>query len=46
LGKVVVSHAEPAFAKPEVCEALEARGVKYAFRIPVNESLERGIAGR
>jgi hypothetical protein len=34
----------PAFAKPEIYEALEARGVKYAIRIPANESLERDIA--
>src|SRR5437016_1174105 len=33
-----------AFAKPEVYEALEARGVKYAIRIPANDSLERDIA--
>ena len=34
----------PAFAKPEIYEALEERGVKYAIRIPSNESLERDIA--
>ena len=34
----------PAFAKPEIYEALEARGVKYAIRIPANDSLERDIA--
>ena len=32
------------FARPEVYEALEERGVKYAIRIPANESLERDIA--
>jgi hypothetical protein len=44
LGKDVVFRADAAFAKPEVYEALEARGVKYAIRIPANESLERDIA--
>jgi hypothetical protein len=34
----------PAFAKPEIYETLEARGVKYAVRIPTNDSLERDIA--
>jgi len=33
----------PAFAKPEIYEALEQRGVKYAIRIPSNDSLERDI---
>ena len=32
------------FAKPEIYEALEERGVKYAIRIPANDSLERDIA--
>ncbi len=32
-----------AFAKPEVYEALEERGVKYAIRIPSNENLQRDI---
>jgi hypothetical protein len=40
----VVFRADAAFAKPEVREALEARGVKYAIRIPAIESLERDIA--
>jgi hypothetical protein len=31
-------------ARPEVYEALEERGVKYAIRIPANGSLERDIA--
>jgi hypothetical protein len=44
LGKEVVFRADAAFAKPEIYEALEARGVKYAIRIPANESLERDIA--
>jgi hypothetical protein len=30
--------------KPEIYEALEERGVKYAIRIPANESVERDIA--
>ena len=44
LGKEVVFRADAAFAKPEVYEALEKRGVKYAIRIPANDSLERDIA--
>ena len=44
LGKEVVFRADAAFAKPEVYEALEARGVKYAIRIPANDSLEGDIA--
>jgi len=43
LGKEVVFRADPegtpAFAKPEIYEALEKRGVKYAIRIPSNDSL-------
>jgi hypothetical protein len=39
-----VFRADAAFAKPEIYEALEKRGVKYAIRIPVNDSLERDIA--
>gem|GEM_PF-5386626 len=34
----------PAFAKPEIYEALEGRGVKRAIRIPANDSLERDVA--
>jgi hypothetical protein len=44
LGKEVVFRADAAFAKPEIYEALEGRGVKYAIRIPANDSLERDIA--
>ena len=44
LGKEVVFRADAAFAKPEIYEALEERGVKYAIRIPSNENLERDIA--
>ena len=35
--------ADAAFAKPEIYEALEERGVKYAIRLPANGSLERDI---
>ena len=44
LGKKVAFRADAAFAKPEICEALESRGVKYAIRIPANENLERDVA--
>jgi hypothetical protein len=44
LGKEVVFRADAAFAKPEIYEALEERGVKYAIRLPTNNSLERDIA--
>ena len=44
LGKEVVFRADDAFAKPEIYEALEERGVKYAIRIPANENLERDVA--
>jgi hypothetical protein len=43
LGKEVVFRADAAFAKPEIYEALEDRGVKYAIRIPANDSLLRDI---
>ena len=36
--------AVAAIAKPEVYEALEERGVKYAIRIPADENLEQVIA--
>ena len=42
-GKEVVFRADAAFAKPEIYEALEERGVKYAIRLPANEDLERDI---
>jgi hypothetical protein len=42
-GKEVVFRADAAFAKPEIYEALEKRGVKYAIRIPANDSLQRDI---
>ena len=44
LGKEVVFRADAAFAKPEIYAAVEERGVKYAIRIPANDSLERDIA--
>ena len=43
-GKEVVFRADAAFAKPELYQALEARGVKYAIRLPSNDNLERDIA--
>ena len=42
--KEVVVRADAAFAKPEIYEALEKRGVNYAIRIPANDNLERDIA--
>ena len=36
LDKEGVFRADAAFAKPEIYEALEERGVKYAIRIPAN----------
>jgi hypothetical protein len=44
MGKEVAFRADAAFAKPEIYEALEERGVKYVIRIPANENLERDIA--
>jgi hypothetical protein len=44
LRKEVVFRADAAFAKPEIYEALEERGVKHAIRIPSNDSLERDIS--
>ena len=43
LGKEVAFRADATFAKPEIYEALESRGVKYAIRIPANENLERDV---
>jgi hypothetical protein len=39
-----VFRADAAFAKPGVYEAQEERGVKYAIRIPANDSLEGEIS--
>jgi hypothetical protein len=44
LGKEVVFRADAAFAKPKIYEESEERGVKYAIRIPANDSLERDTA--
>jgi Transposase DDE domain group 1 len=44
MGTEVVFRADAAFAKPELYEALEARGVKSAIRLPAKESLERDMA--
>jgi len=44
LGKEVVFCADAAFAKPEIYEALESPGVKYAICIPATEDLERDVA--
>jgi hypothetical protein len=44
MGKEVAFRGDAAFARPEVYEALEARGVRYAIRVPANDSLEREIA--
>ena len=43
MGKEVAFRADAAFAKPEIYEALEEREVKYAIRIPANDSLQRDI---
>ena len=42
-GKEMAFRGDAAFAKPEIYEALEERGVKYAIRLPANENLERKI---
>ena len=44
LGRDVWFRADAAFAKPDIYEALEERGVKYAIRIPANDCLLRDIA--
>ena len=44
MGQEVAFRADAAFAKPEIYEALEERGLKYAIRIPSNDNLERDIA--
>ena len=43
-GTRVAFRAEAAFAKPEIYEAMEERGVDYAIRVPANASLEWEIA--
>jgi hypothetical protein len=42
--KRVAFRADAAFAKSEIYDALENRGVAYAIRMPANESLECEIA--
>ena len=42
-GKRVTFRADAAFAKPEIYEALEDRGVDYVIRIPANKNLELEI---
>ena len=42
-GKQVAFRGDAAFAKPEIYEASEERGVQYAIRIPANRSLELEI---
>jgi hypothetical protein len=41
--KEVGFRADAAFAKPEIYETLEERGVKYAIRFPANDGLLRDI---
>ena len=42
-GRRVAFRADAAFARPAIYEALEARGVGYAIRIPANKNLELAI---
>ena len=42
-GKQVTFRADAAFAKPEIYETLEERGVDYVIRIPANKNLELEI---
>ena len=42
-GKQVAFRGDAAFAKPEIYESSEERGVQYAIRIPANKSLELEI---
>jgi hypothetical protein len=42
-GKGVAFRGDAAFAKPELYQALEAREVKYAIRLPANDHLQRHI---
>ena len=43
LGKEVVVRADAAFAKPEIYETLDERGVRYAIRLPANENMVRDV---
>ena len=42
-GRRVAVRANAAFAKPEICDALETRAVQYAIRMPANKNLELEI---
>ncbi len=42
-GKQVTFRGDVAFAKPEIYESSEKRGVQYTIRIPANKSLELAI---
>ena len=42
-GKRMTFRADAAFAKPEIYETLEERGVDYVIRIPANKNLELEI---
>jgi hypothetical protein len=42
-GKEVTFRADAAFAKPEIYEAMEQRGVDYVIRMPANKNLELEI---
>ena len=42
-GKRVAFRADAAFARPAIYEALDARGVQYAIRMPANKNLELEI---
>ena len=42
-GKQVTLRGDAAFAKPEIYESSEERGVQYAIRIPANKSLDLEI---
>ena len=44
MGKEVAFRGDAVFARPEIYEALEERGVKCAIRMPANENLERDVA--
>jgi hypothetical protein len=43
-GQRVVFRADVDFTKPEICEALEEWGVKYAIRLQADDCLEPDIA--
>ena len=42
-GNQVALRGDAAFAKPEIYQALEDRGVKCAIRLPANGNLERDV---